>query len=120
MTKKAPGEITRGSYFGRRFSKVARSSGQRLRKGAAAERGPAALLHQSAANVVPSTLGPEQTTVITESGGVTFQSQLEARWAACFDWRGIAWEHEPAPFDAGLKTFAWSWTAWRCMPRSSR
>ena len=27
--------------------------------------------------------------------GVTFRSQLEARWAAWFDWRRIGWEYEP-------------------------
>ncbi len=37
--------------------------------------------------------------LITEYGSVAFRSQLEARWAAYFDRRGIAWEYEPARFD---------------------
>ena len=45
--------------------------------------------------MAPHTLDPEQTPIITEYGGVTFRSQLEARWAAYFDRRGIAWECEP-------------------------
>jgi len=51
------------------------------------------------------TLGPEQTPVITEYGGTTFRSQLEARWAAYFDRRGIAWEYEPAQFNGWTPDF---------------
>ena len=65
----------------------------------------AALLHQWAAAVAPNTLGPEQTPVITEYGGDTFRSQLEARWAAYFDRRGIAWEYEPMRFDGWTPDF---------------
>ena len=40
--------------------------------------------------------GPrEHTPVITGYAGTTFRSQLEARWAAYFDQRGIAWQYEP-------------------------
>ena len=45
--------------------------------------------------MAPHTLGPEHTPVITEYAGTTFRSQLEARWAAYFDQRGIAWQYEP-------------------------
>ena len=33
------------------------------------------------------------------------RSQLEARWAAYFDRRGIAWEYEPARFDGWVPDF---------------
>ena len=65
----------------------------------------AALLHRWAASVAPHTLNPEQTPVITEYGGVTFRSQLEARWAAYFDRHGIAWKYEPARFDGWVPDF---------------
>ena len=62
-------------------------------------------MHQWAAAVAPSTLGPEQTPVITEYGGTVIRSQLEARWAAYFDRRSIAWEYEPARFDGWTPDF---------------
>ena len=65
----------------------------------------AALLHQWAVAVAPHTLGPEQTPGITEYGGVTFRSQLEARWAAWFVKRSIPWEYEPARFDGWTPDF---------------
>ena len=55
--------------------------------------------------MAPHTLSPEQTPVITEYGGTTFRSQLEARWAARFDRRGIAWEYEPVQFDGWTPDF---------------
>ena len=42
---------------------------------------------------------------ITEYGGVTFRSQLEARWAAYFDRREIAREYEPVRFDGWAPDF---------------
>ena len=43
--------------------------------------------------------------MITEYGGVTFRSQLEARWAAYFDRHGIPWEYEPVRFDGWTPDF---------------
>ena len=37
--------------------------------------------------------------------GVTFRSQLEARWAAWFDRNGIGWEYEPVPMGNWLPDF---------------
>ena len=91
MTKKPPGEITPGSYFGRRFWNVARSSGQRCERGLLKE-GTAPLLHQWAANVALNPLGPEQ---IPSSPSM----------AACSDRRGIAWEYEPERFDSWTPDF---------------
>ena len=34
----------------------------------------------------------------TEHAGTVFRNRLSAGWAAWFDWRGVAWEHEPAAF----------------------
>ena len=64
-----------------------------------------AALHRWAVNVAPHTLVPEQIPAITEYCGTTFRSQLEARWAAYFDRRGIAWEYEPARFDGWVPDF---------------
>ena len=50
-------------------------------------------------------MNPAQTPVITEYGGTTFRSQLEARWAAYFDKRGIAWEYEPVRLNAWAPDF---------------
>ncbi len=55
--------------------------------------------------MAPHTLGAERTPVITEYGGVTFRSQLDARWAAYFDRRGIVWEYEPTQFDGWAPDF---------------
>ena len=77
---------------------ITRSSGQRSERELLLREDTAAALHRWAANVAPHTLAPEQTPAITEYGGTTFRSQLEARWAAYFDQRGIAWEYEPARF----------------------
>ena len=84
---------------------IARSSGQRSERERLLREDTAAALHQWAAAVAPHTLAPEQTPVITEYGGITFRSQLEARWAAYFDRRGIAWEYEPARFDGWTPDF---------------
>ncbi len=84
---------------------VSRSSGQRLERDRLLREDTAALLRRWAVAVAPHTLGPEQTPVITEYGGVTFRSQLEARWAAYFDRRGIPWEYEPAQFNGWTPDF---------------
>ena len=84
---------------------IARQPGQRSERERLLKEDTAALLNRWAATVAPNTLGPEQTPVITEYGGVTFRSQLEARWAAYFDRRGIAWEYEPARFDGWMPDF---------------
>ena len=84
---------------------IARSSGQRSERERLLREDIAALLHRWAAAVAPNTLGPEQTPAITEYGGTTFRSQLEARWAAYFDRRGIAWEYEPVRFDGWTPDF---------------
>ena len=84
---------------------IARSSGLRSERERLLREDTAALLHRWAAAVAPHTLGPEQTPAITEYGGTTFRSQLEARWAAYFDRRGIAWEYEPARFDGWTPDF---------------
>ena len=65
----------------------------------------AVALHRWAVSVAPHTLGPEQTPIITEYGGATFRSQLEARWAAWLDKLGIAWEYEPVQFDGWTPDF---------------
>ena len=84
---------------------IARSSGQRSERERLLKEDTAALLHRWAAAVAPNTLGPEQTPAITEYGGTTFRSQLEARWAAHFDRRGITWEYEPTRFDGWTPDF---------------
>ena len=84
---------------------IARSSGQRSERERLLREDTAALLHRWAVSVAPDTLGPEQTPAITEYGGTTFRSQLEARWAAYFDRKGIAWEYEPARFDGWTPDF---------------
>ena len=84
---------------------IARQPGQRSERERLLREDTAALLHRWAANVAPHTLGPEQTPVITEYGGTTFRSRLEARWAAWFDRRGIAWDYEPARFDGWIPDF---------------
>ena len=84
---------------------IARSSGQRSERERLLREDTAAALHRWAAAVAPHTFGSEQTPVITEYGGTTFRSQLEARWAAYFDRRGIAWEYEPVRFDGWTPDF---------------
>ena len=84
---------------------VSRSSGQRSEREHLLREDTAARLHRWAASVAPHTLGPEQTPAITEYGGTTFRSQLEARWAAYFDRHGIAWVYEPAQFDGWTPDF---------------
>ena len=84
---------------------ISRASGQRSERERLLREDTAALLHRWAAAVAPHTLHPEQTPAITEYGGVTFRSQLEARWAAYFDRRGITWEYEPARFDGWTPDF---------------
>ena len=84
---------------------IARQPGQRSERDRLLREDTAALLHRWAVNVAPHTLSPEQTPVITEYGGTTFRSQLEARWAAWFDKRGMAWEYEPARFDGWTPDF---------------
>ena len=75
---------------------IARQPGQRSEQERLLREDTAAALHWWAASMAPHTLGPENTPVITEYAGTTFRSQLEARWAAYFDQRGIAWQYEPA------------------------
>ena len=82
-----------------------RASGQRSERERLLREDTAATLHRWAAAVAPNTLSPEQTPVITEYGGTTFRSQLEARWAAYFNRRGITWEYEPARFDGWTPDF---------------
>ena len=84
---------------------IARQPGQRSERDRLLREETATALHRWAVNVAPHTLSPEQTPVITEYGGTTFRSQLEARWAAWFDKRGMAWEYEPARFDGWTPDF---------------
>ena len=84
---------------------IARQPSQRSERERLLRGDTAALLHRWAAAVAPHTLNPEQTPVITEYGGTTFRSQLEARWAAYFDRRGIAWEYEPVQFNGWTPDF---------------
>ena len=84
---------------------IARQPGPRSERERLLREDTAAALHQWAAAVAPQTLGPEQIPIITEYGGTTFRSQLEARWAAWFDKRGIAWEYEPARLDGWTPDF---------------
>ena len=93
-----------GSYT-QALLEVSRSSGQRSERERLLWEDTANLLHRWAVNVAPHTLGPEQTPAVTEYGGVTFRSQLEARWAAYFDQRGIVWEYEPARFNGWTPDF---------------
>ena len=84
---------------------IARQPGPRSERERLLREDTADALHQWAAAVAPQTLGPEQIPIITEYGGTTFRSQLEARWAAWFDKRGIAWEYEPARLDGWTPDF---------------
>ena len=84
---------------------IARQPDQRPERDRLIREDTAVLLHRWAAAVAPHTLGPEQTPVITEYMGVTFRSQLEARWAAHFDRQGIPWEYEPAQFNGWTPDF---------------
>ena len=84
---------------------IARQPGQRSERERLLQEDTAAMLHRWAAAVAPNTLSPEQTPAITEYGGTTFRSQLEARWAAYFDRRGIPWEYEPVRFDGWTPDF---------------
>ena len=91
--------------YTRALLEIARSSGQRSERERLLGEDTAAALHRWAVSVAPDTLAPEQTPAITEYGGTTFRSRLEARWAAWFDRRGIAWEYEPARFDGWTPDF---------------
>ena len=93
-----------GSYT-QALLEIARQPGQRSERERLLREDTAALLHRWAAAAAPHTLSPEQTPVITEYGGTTFRSQLEARWAAYFDKQGITWEDEPARFDGWTPDF---------------
>ena len=84
---------------------IARQPGPRSERERLLSGDTAAALHRWAASVAPNTLGPEQSPIITEYGGTTFRSQLEARWAAYFDRQGIAWEYEPVQFDGWTPDF---------------
>ena len=84
---------------------IARSSGQRAERERLLREDTAVLLHRWAADVAPHTLAPEQTPAITEYGGTTFRSRLEAHWAAYFDRRRIVWEYEPARFNGWAPDF---------------
>ena len=74
---------------------IARQPGQRSEQERLLREDTAAALHRWAISIAPHTLGPEHTPTITEYAGTTFRSQLEARWAAYFDRRGIEWQYEP-------------------------
>ncbi len=69
--------------------------GQRSEQGRLLREDTAEALHRRAAKMAPHPLGPENSPVITGYASTTFRSQLEARWAAYFDQRGIAWRYEP-------------------------
>ena len=84
---------------------ITRQPGQRSERDRLLREETATALHRWAVNVAPHTLSPEQTPVITEYGGTTFRSQLEARWAAYFDRQGIAWAYEPVRFDGWTPDF---------------
>ena len=84
---------------------IARQPGQRSDRERLLREDTANLLHRWAAAVAPHTLHAEQTPAITEYGDVTFRSQLEARWGAYFDRRGIAWEYEPTQFNGWTPDF---------------
>ena len=84
---------------------IARQPGPRSERERLLREDTATALHRWATNVVPHTMNPAQTPVITEYGGTTFRSQLEARWAAYFDKRGIAWEYEPVRLNAWAPDF---------------
>ena len=60
---------------------IARQPEQRSERDRLLREDTAAALHRWAAAVAPQTMAPEQTPSITEYGGTTFRSQLEARWA---------------------------------------
>ena len=95
----------RFTRYAQALLEIARSSGQRSERERLLREDTALLLHRWAATVAPNTLGPEQTPVITEYGGTVVRSQLEARWAAYFDRRSIAWEYEPARFNGWTPDF---------------
>ena len=84
---------------------IARQPGQRSEREHLLSENTATALHRWAAAVAPNTLSPEQTPVVTEYGDTVFRSQLEARWAAYFDNRGIAWEYEPVRRDGWTPDF---------------
>lgn len=84
---------------------IARQPGQRSERERLLSEETASLLHRWAAAVAPHTLSREQNPLITEYGGVTFRSKLEARWAAYFDRCGIPWEYEPAQLDGWTPDF---------------
>ena len=85
-------------HYTQALLEIARQPGQRSERERLLREDTADQLHRWAVAVAPQTMSPEQTPVITEYGGTTFRSQLEARWAAYFDRRGISWEYEPARF----------------------
>ena len=84
---------------------IARQPGQRSEQERLLREDTAAALHRWATNMAPHTLGPENTPVITEYSGTAFRSQLEARWAAYFDQRGIEWQYEPVRFSGWTPDF---------------
>ena len=92
-------------HYTQALLEIASQPGQRSERERLLGEDTAAALHRWAAAVAPQTLGPEQSPIITEYGGVTFRSQLEARWAAYFDRQGIAWEYKPARFDGWAPDF---------------
>ena len=84
---------------------IARLPGQRSEQERLLREDTAAALHRWATSMAPHTLGPEHTPAITEYAGTTFRSQLEARWAAYFDQRGIAWQYEPVRLSSWTPDF---------------
>ena len=99
---------------------IARQPGQRSEQERLLREDTAAALHRWATSMAPHTLGPEHTPVITEYASTTFRSQLEARWAAYFDQRGIKWQYERRSGSAAGPPISGScWTVPRPTPRSS-
>ena len=84
---------------------IVRNPGELAERNRLLGESPATALHTWAASVAPHTLDPQQSPIITEYGGTTFRSQLEARWAAYFDKREIAWEYEPVQFNGWTPDF---------------
>ena len=91
--------------YTRALLEIARQAGPRPEGERLLGEDTATALHRWAASVAPHTLGDGQAPVITEYGGVTFRSRLEARWAAHFDRRGIIWEYEPVRLDGWTPDF---------------
>ena len=100
---------------------IARQPGPRSEPERLLREDTATALHRWATNVVPHTMNPAQTPVITEYGGTTFRSQLEARWGGLFSTSGaLPGSTSRCGSTPGRLTSAWRWTAARPTPRSNR